>query len=193
MSSVLLPHGLLSLADWDALPEDETYKKAELVEGVLLLNPPPVSDHQIVAAELYGQLNASIRRCGWIAVPDVEVVLDAGDPPLVRNPDLSVVALAVARTHPKRYLAQHVRLAVEISSPGSRRNDRVAKMSEYAEAGIPDYWIVELGDEVHLDTFELTGDVYQPRHRAAAGVVTATLGLDGADVPVTLDLDSLLP
>jgi Uma2 family endonuclease len=35
-------------------------------------------------------------------------------------------------------------VAVEIASSASQRTDRVAKRSDYADAGIPHYWIVDL-------------------------------------------------
>jgi hypothetical protein len=55
MSSVQRQRDLLSLADWDAMPENEFHTKAELVDGVLLVNPPPVSDHQYASGELFGR------------------------------------------------------------------------------------------------------------------------------------------
>lgn len=36
-------------------------------------------------------------------------------------------------------------VAIEVVSPGSRRSDTVTKRSEYAEAMIEHYWIVEFG------------------------------------------------
>jgi Uma2 family endonuclease len=39
--------------------------------------------------------------------------------------------------------AQDVLLAVEVLSPGNSRNDLVTKRAEYADGGIPHYWIVD--------------------------------------------------
>ncbi|MGH3611494.1 MAG: Uma2 family endonuclease [Pseudonocardia sp.] len=33
---------------------------------------------------------------------------------------------------------------MEVLSPGSHRTDHVAKRADYADAGIPHYWIVDL-------------------------------------------------
>lgn len=44
-----------------------------------------------------------------------------------------------------RLPAADVLLAVEIISPGSRSVDLHLKPYEYAEAGIPHYWVVDLG------------------------------------------------
>jgi Uma2 family endonuclease len=35
-------------------------------------------------------------------------------------------------------------LAVEIVSPSSARSDRVEKRDHYLDAGVPDYWVVDL-------------------------------------------------
>jgi Uma2 family endonuclease len=43
-----------------------------------------------------------------------------------------------------RVLAGEVLLAVEVISPGSRKIDTHMKPFEYAEAGIPHYWVVDL-------------------------------------------------
>ena len=42
-----------------------------------------------------------------------------------------------------RASAADILLAVEILSDGSRRTDRVTKMSEYAESQIPEYWLLD--------------------------------------------------
>lgn len=186
MSSMPWPDHLLTLDEWDALPED-TSRRFELVEGVLQMSPKPTSPHQVALMMLAMQLDAAIRSHWWIPVADVDVVLVESFPPIVRAPDISIVPLDLARTGPKRYQANEVRLAVEIISVGSRRTDRIAKLGEYAEAGIPDYWILDL-DSLALDTFRLTDAAYEPVLRAATGIVAL-------DVPValTIDLASLAP
>ena len=98
------------------------------------------------------------------------------------------MTLADARTGPKRYRGDQVRLAVEIVSPGTARVDRVAKMADYAEAGIPSYWIIDLEGEVTLDSFTLVDGGYRQERAAATGRVTMT---DPA--PVTIDLPALRP
>jgi hypothetical protein len=52
------PNGLLTLADWEALPAD-TSVRTELVEGVVLVMNRPVPRHQHVLVELAVQLRAA--------------------------------------------------------------------------------------------------------------------------------------
>ncbi|MCA4995831.1 Uma2 family endonuclease [Tsukamurella tyrosinosolvens] len=56
--------------------------------------------------------------------------------------------------------AADVLLAVEVLSPGTRRVDLVMMRSEYADAGIPHYWIVDL-DASTLEALAFSGDGYE--------------------------------
>jgi Uma2 family endonuclease len=187
MTSITWPDHLLTLQEWDALPEDVS-RRFELVDGVLQMSPHPTSNHQVAVTLLAAQLNAAIMSRQLIAVPDVDVVLVEPFPPLVRAPDIVVVSLIDARTGPKRYHGEHVQLAIEIISPGTARVDRVAKMAEYAEAGIPNYWIIDADGEVSLDVFVLAGSVYRPSVAGAVGHVELA-----EPVPITIDLAALRP
>ena len=55
-----------------------------------------------------------------------------------------------------------VALAVEIESRGSRRDDRRIKPEVYAEAGIPEYWLVDVRKAVRFDIFRHTSKGYVP-------------------------------
>ena len=55
MSAATWPDHLLSLAEWDVLPEDTSHR-CELVEGILLVAPCPAFLHQLVMQELGAEL-----------------------------------------------------------------------------------------------------------------------------------------
>ena len=152
------PDHLLSLAEWDALPED-TSRHVELVEGVLLVSPRAVVRHQRVVTALAAALNAHLRPDRF-ALAEVEVVVDRAEPPTVRVPDLSIVREATIDDRPRLY-PEDVIAVVEVLSPGSRRTDRVLKLAEYADAGIRHYLLVEPGPPVSMIEFELTGGTYE--------------------------------
>ena len=133
------PGSLLTLDDWLALPEDEK-SRYELQEGVLLVSPRAARRHQLAAQRLAQQLDAQLPA-EWESVLDMEVVVHAAHPPTVRVPDLVVTRVGGPED---RLTAADVLLAVEIISPGSRNVDLHLKPWEYAEAGIPHYWVVDL-------------------------------------------------
>ena len=184
--TINVPYELMTLADWDLLPE-EVCRRAELVEGVLEVSPSPTVMHQIVAQRLVSQWALDDSPLDLIAMLAVDVVIDSNFPPTLRCPDISVASPSLIQARAKRLHAADVLLAVEIVSPGSGRRDRVMKLYEYAEAGIPNYWIVTIdGPAIGLDTFRLDGGIYLQSEHAEGGTVTID-----EPFPVTLDLDAL--
>lgn len=141
MTSVPWGDHLLSLEEWDQL-EFTTPGRYELVEGVVLVVPKPAFLHQRAVSRLAVMLDAQLPA-HLTAVSDVDVTLDPGPPATVRAPDVIVVPSALAETDPARVDARDVVIAVEVVSPGTRRTDLVTKPAEYAEAGIPHYWILD--------------------------------------------------
>jgi Uma2 family endonuclease len=134
-----IPRELMTLDEWDALPEDNS-AHYELQEGVLVVSPKPARRHQLALMRLASQMEGQLPL-DWEVVPDFEVVVQAEVPATVRAPDLVVVR---ADGPENRVVAGEVLLAVEVISPGSRKIDTHMKPFEYAEAGIPHYWVVDL-------------------------------------------------
>ncbi|WP_063810580.1 Uma2 family endonuclease [Kibdelosporangium phytohabitans] len=179
------PNHLLSLADWDALPEDNTHRY-ELAEGILQVSPRPVPNHQWAVMQLAFQVGPQLQADLGV-LSDVEVVIVGGSPATVRAPDLVVVRTAAAKASPARFAPDDVLLAVEVISPGSRRTDRVTKFNEYAEAGIPDYWIIDLSAPVSVTAFQLIDGNYE-LNAGTDDVLSVT-----TPVPLTVKVRDLLP
>ncbi len=171
---------LLSVEQWRALGED-TSSHAELQEGVLIVSPRPRPEHQDAVLALGSQLRLQVPR-GMRVSPEIDIVIDSRFPATVRVPDLVVRRVSDERPVP----ASQVVLAVEVLSPGTRRVDLVMKRSEYADAGIPHYWIVDLdGAQVRLEVLTLVDGAY--RSVTATGEYAATVPFD-----VRLDLTALV-
>jgi len=98
-----------------------------------------------------------------------------------------VTTNAIVRANPSRLVAADVSLAVEVMSGGSRRTDRVTKLREYAEAGIADYWIVDLEDPVSLAHHRL-GSNHTYQH---VGTYQIQADVTYSGDTMHLDLDSL--
>ena len=116
---------------------------------------------------------------------DVEVLI-ALDPLTIRAPDVLVTHTDLFETNPPRYPAADVLLAVEILSTGTRRVDRVLKFVEYAEADIPQYWILDLDDPTSLLAYLLVDGNYE-----LSGEHTGAATLDVGGHPVSIDLPAL--
>jgi Uma2 family endonuclease len=127
--------------------------------------------------------------------PDIDIDLELvapNRPGTVRRPDLAVVTRSgfERRQHEGGVLrASEVVLAVEIVSPGSERTDHTVKHLEYADAGIPQYWVVDLGetgDRSTLTAHHLAGEFGY----ADAGPVDDVF-TSAEPFPVRIDLDAL--
>lgn len=109
------------------------------------------------------ELTASLRAVlptGWTALPEVELVIDAGGPATVRVPDVAVVAQGSVDDR-ARLLPADVLAVVEVLSPGSRRTDRVAKVADYADAGVEHYLIVDPGPPMTVRELGLCDGAYE--------------------------------
>jgi Uma2 family endonuclease len=159
MSVLHWPDHLLSMEEWDALPEDNS-RHFELVEGVLHVSPRPRPQHQVAAANLAVVLNGQLPPT-LVAIPDTEVVIDAAHPPTVRAPDVVITSAARYKENLPRFDAGDVLLAIEVISPGSLSLDRYVKPVEYAMAGIPHYWVISLDEPATLTAFTLVGGGYE--------------------------------
>lgn len=121
--------------DLDRLPGDGL--QYELLDGLLLVTPAPVPDHQRFARNVFLALH---RTC-----PDGFEVFFA---PLDWRPDLrtslqpDVLVVASDQIGPKN-LPGALALAVEVLSPSTRRKDQILKRSKYEDARVQAYWIVD--------------------------------------------------
>lgn len=144
--------GPWTVADLDRLPDDG--QRYEIVDGSLLVSPPPSPRHQAAAGRLARLLAAA-------AGPGLEVLEATGIqlPSAVLVPDVLLVRVEALRRDTAVLDPADVLLVAEVVSPSSRTTDRVTKPALYAAAGIPAYWRVEL-DEPALVAYELQGTTY---------------------------------
>ena len=153
------------LSDLDDLPNDGS--RYELVDGGLVVTPPPSQWHQLLAHDLTWLLQDAAPP-GWRASQEFPLPF-AED--TQRIPD--VVVFRWPPAHPRADARSpvgpaDVGLVVEVVSPRTRRTDRFAKPGEYAEAGIGLFWRLETEPELVLHPFVLGGAAYRPTAPVAA-------------------------
>ncbi|RZQ65751.1 Uma2 family endonuclease [Amycolatopsis suaedae] len=176
--------GLLTVDEYAALGALES-GYTELVEGRLLLVPDDGRDHDSVTDTLAKTLERQLPDGVELLVrADLDLRLAAaGEPGYSRRPDLMLVRDAAGGL----VRSGEVVVVIEVAAEGSRRTDYVAKRAEYADAGIPHYWIVDLDEPVSLTACHLAGEFgYQD-----SGAVTGTF-TTADPISVSLDLDRLL-
>jgi Uma2 family endonuclease len=124
--------------DYLRLPSN---RGVELSDGCLEFLPMPSELHQLLVALLYEALVAFVRprRLGLVLFSGIPVQLWSQK---MREPDV----VFMHRDHASRRRTQFwegADIAVEVVSPEGRSRDLEVKRAEYAQAGIPEYWIVE--------------------------------------------------
>jgi Uma2 family endonuclease len=175
------PNHLLTVEEFTALPEDNS-RRYELEEGVLIVSPRPVEQHQRTIYRLVPALNEQLPL-EWEAHGEVEMIVDDDGIGTVRVPDVIVTQADCARA---QVPASDVLLAVEVISPGSRKKDTLVKPIEYAEAGIPHYWVIDLESPVSLIAYRLGGTLGYQEAPAVTGEFVTT-----EPFPLRVDLTAL--
>jgi len=157
--------------DW--LDED-TF--AEWEDGKVVLMSPVSRRHQLIANFLTALVTeyALRRYSGELLTAPFQMRL--AKIRRGREPDLIFVASANRHRLTDTYLDGPADLAVEIVSPESEHRDRVVKFGEYAQVGIPEYWLVD-PDGQQADFYQLD---------AAGGYQRVLPGADGRYYPRAL-------
>ena len=130
--------------DYWNLPEGH---RAELISGQLYAMTPPGRIHQEIVSHLhaavYNYIASKGGACKVYPAP-FAVNLNADDTTYV-EPDISVICDPDKLT--ERGCSGAPDLVIEVVSPGSRRMDYGTKMGLYMNAGVREYWIVDLAKE----------------------------------------------
>lgn len=136
----------MSLAEFLGLPDDT---RAEIVDGVIRpmtrSNQKQRNIQSLLAAALRAQAPAGHR------VLEEEVVVLIEVPATARIPDVVVIRAEPGRTWDTNHTpAADVALAVEVVSPTTATADRVEKPVQYALAGIPAFWRIEVDPRIEV-------------------------------------------
>ena len=128
-----------------ALPDDGN--RYELINGELLVTPAPRWIHQLAVLALYRRLYPYVtrHRLGQVMVSPADLDLKRGQ---WVQPDLFVVAPVGGRM-PRDWSECDVPILIaEALSPSTARYVRGIKRREYQDAGVADYWIVDVDGRV---------------------------------------------
>jgi Uma2 family endonuclease len=181
----------LRRVEYDRLVECGMFQgeRLELLDGLLVVREPQKSPHASTVVQV-GQVLAAAFGPGWHARTQLPLALDDSSEP---EPDVAIVPGV-----PFDYVDAHpttAPLVVEVAD-SSLRLDRRFKTGLYARAGLQEYWIVNLVDEV----IEVHRDP-QPAPAAEFGAVyrdVARLGRSKSVTPLaapqaTITVADLLP
>jgi Uma2 family endonuclease len=129
----------------------------EFSDGHVEVLPMPTTSHQLIVAFLYGALLTFVtpRGAGTVLFAPLRVRLWPGK---FREPDL----VFLSAEHTSRIgepFWEGADLVMEVVSDDDRRRDLETKRREYAQAGIPEYWIVD-PQQGRITVLRLAGAIY---------------------------------
>ena len=173
------PQGDWSEAEYLAL---DTNHLVEFSQGYVEFLPMPTLSHQLIVLFLYKALDSfvSVARLGSVLVAAYKVKLWEGK---YREPDV----IFVKGEHLPRMGEQFslgADLVIEVVSDLGRPRDLEVKRQEYAQAAIPEYWIVDPQLE-QITVLALEGSSYVVHGEFPKGTKASSKLLEGFNVDVT--------
>ena len=142
-----------------ALP-DTDINRYELVGGKILMLPPSSWPYGEAEVDLCAVLRNHVKAggLGMVGGPTQGYELPNGH---TVAPDASVILKERLEQGPPRVKGRFLRvvpnLVAEIVSPTSKTRDRVDKPPIYAEAGVDEYWLIDLESQT-VRVFHLSGE-----------------------------------
>ena len=176
----LLPlQGLWTEEQYLALT-DQTNHLIEFTDGNIEVLPIPTSDHQTILLFLYDLFRtASQRTGGRILVAPLRMQVRPGK---YREPDILMLCDASDPRYRNAYWLG-ADLVVEVVSPDRPERDTEEKPRDYAEAGIPEYWIVNPLNAT-ITVLTLAGSAYNTHGVFRRGQRATSVLFQGFSVPV---------
>ena len=170
----------------DLIDESRAWPRYELIGGELIVTPSPGYQHQFAVQEIAFTLRNYLdgEDAGAVLFSPADLELKPGT---ITQPDVFVTLRRIEGNPdqlPSWADIKGLSLAVEIISPSSIRIDRVIKRDFYLDAGVPEYWIVDL-DAGMVERWTAS--------RETPEVLRTSLEWkpEGANSPLTIDLVDL--
>ncbi len=125
--------------------DDGTDQRYEFDEGYLIFMPPATGQHELIISFLLTYFSQAIQQQKLDLFAYASGVEFLTRPQQPRKPDICLISRQQAQTiwGVSAILSTPPVLAVEVVSPESIKRDYQIKLREYAQAGVPEYWIID--------------------------------------------------
>ena len=172
--------GAWSEEEYLMLPDN---RLTEYSHGRLEVLPMPSFAHQLIVMLLYRMLHAYVanQNLGYAVIAPMRIQLWQGK---YREPDVAFMLRANrARIHQQYW--DGADLVMEVVSPDDPLRDAETKRREYAQAGIPEYWLVDpIVGTITVFVLPANANSYDVHGVYASGETAASVLLAGFTVDV---------
>lgn len=152
------PQGYWSEAEYIRLDNSAT-RRIEFVDGRIAVLTAPTELHQRIVAFFYKALDGFVRqnRLGLVLFAGLRVRLRPGE---IREPDVVFMRTEnAARRSEDFWHGADLVMKVVSASAQDRKRDLEEKRAAYAQAGIPEYWILD-PEQQQILVLRLEGEQY---------------------------------
>ncbi len=165
---------------------EHTNRLVEFTDGVLEELPMPTDRHQAILEFLFlAFFHFTQPRGGKVRFAPLRLRIRPGK---FREPDrLPLLAAGDPRRQNRFWTGAD--LALEVVNPEKPERDLGQKRADYAEAGVPEYWIVNPQTET-ITVLRLDGNAYVEAGQYRRGAAAASVLLAGLVVDVAAVLDA---
>lgn len=173
--------GMWRYEDYARLPNQEV--KYEVIGGNLYMSPAPRPSHQYAVAMILSALIAFVEKhnLGKVFPAPIDVnMLELATPV---QPDLLFIRHDNAGIIKERLIDGVPDLIVEVLSPSNPWHDRRTKFELYAQAGVTEYWMVDVEQRI-VEVYVLRGRAYVPRGIFGEDDMASSELLDGFAIGV---------
>lgn len=178
----------LTYDDYVLFPDDG--QRHELIDGEHIVSPAPVSEHQIIGANILGLIWSYLQNqpIGKVAQAPFDIIFSHFD---VVQPDVVYLSRQrISEIEVNPYVKGAPNLVVEVASPSTRKRDRTIKRFLYERFGVDEYWLVDPTPARVRVLRRLDGPFKPaPELTLARGDVLTTPLLPGLELPLSTIFD----
>ncbi len=178
------PQGPYTVEDLEKYSPRE---RVELIDGEIILQEAPTTDHQAAIGELFYQFFRYISEKGGecrVFMSPIDVRLENGAGKIDSfQPDVVVVC------DPKKITKKNIQgapdLCVEVMSPSTRKRDCSVKLGKYLSAGVREYWILDMDQgklAVYQEEYSFP-EVYRKGDLVPVAIYDGDLKIDLSRIP----------
>ncbi len=167
------------------LNEPETMLRFDIVDGEVIMSAAPNIYHQRTSAKIYLPVHqfVSERGLGEVLYAPLDIIIQR-DPLRTRQPDLLFISNQRANIVQDDRIHGAPDLVVEILSPGNTRAEIKGKLSDYAQIGVLECWLVSPQAQT-VEVLQLQNGEWQRLRIHGPGETIQSTTLPGLDLPLS--------
>ena len=156
-------------------------KKAEFINGKIIIHPPDTLQQNKVCTNIYKILNTYVQKhqLGYVGLLKIMIQFSRN----AYEPDLCFFKQEIAQEFKDdQDLFPVPNLIIEVLSPFTEKRDRGVKLEDYQAHGVEEYWIVDT-EEQYIEQYLMKDGAYELNVKSGTGELQA-IAIQGFTFPI---------